>query len=97
VQHLSEAASMAASRAVAALPAADPAFNSTGIVTWIVKNLVPLLFAGIGILILAGAKKGRFSDNARIMSNLAIGCFVIAGAAVIYKFAGAFAGMTFGA
>lgn len=68
--------------------AADPRINSTGVVTWVVRNIIPLVLLIVGIGIIASARKGRLSDNANTITNVLIGMCVIAGAGLIYGFAG---------
>jgi hypothetical protein len=73
---------------VASLLAADPRINSTGVVTWVVRNLIPLILLIVGIGIIASARKGKLSDNANTLTNVLIGMCVIAGAGLIFGFAG---------
>ena len=47
--------------------------------------VIVLLFIGIGII--AGARKGQMSQNAMTVTNILLGCTVIAGAALFYTFA----------
>jgi len=70
------------------LPFAAPDINTDGIVEWGVKNIIPILLLVVGIAIIAGARKGRMSENAGTISNVVLGCIVIAGAAFFYSFAG---------
>ena len=67
---------------------AAPEINSDGIVEWGVRNIIPivLLFIGIGIGIIASARKGQMSQNALTVTNVLLGCVVIAGAALFYGF-----------
>ena len=67
--------------------AADPEFNSDGIVAWGVRNIIPIILLFVGIGIIASARKGQMSQNAVTMSNVMLGCIVIAGAALFYGFA----------
>lgn len=85
-------------RALSAFPAAGggPNLNTTGIVEWGIKNLIPLLLLGLGLLMIAGAKKGKFSDNARVLSNVLLGGVLIAGAGAIYALASGIASLAFG-
>jgi hypothetical protein len=64
-----------------------PEFNSDGIVQWGVRNIIPLLMLFIGIGIIASARKGQMSENAMTVTNILLGCTVIAGAALFYAFA----------
>jgi uncharacterized membrane protein (Fun14 family) len=81
-----------------ALRSADPgpSLNSNGVVEWAVKNLIPLVLLMIGIGIIASARKGRISDNANTLTNVVLGMAVIAGAAVLYGFAGSLTNLVFG-
>jgi predicted branched-subunit amino acid permease len=64
-----------------------PNINSDGIVAWGVKNIIPIVLLVIGIGIIAGARKGQMSQNALTITNVLLGCMVIAGAALFYGFA----------
>jgi hypothetical protein len=75
---------------------AGPDLNSNGVVEWGVKNIIPLVLLIIGIGIIASARKGRISDNANTLTNVILGMGVIAGAALIYGFAGTLTGVIFG-
>ena len=65
-----------------------PDINSSGVVEWGVKNIIPIVLLVIGIGIIASARKGRISDNANTLTNVILGMGVIAGAALLYGFAG---------
>lgn len=71
----------------AQIVAAAPNINSDGIVEWGVKNIIPIVLLVIGIGIIAGARKGQMSQNAMTITNVMLGCMVIAGAALFYGFA----------
>jgi hypothetical protein len=88
----------AASRGLAGLAAANdgPSFNSNGLVQWGVKNVIPVVLLIIGIGIIASARKGRISDNANTITNVVLGMGVIAGAGVLYIFAGQLTDLAFG-
>jgi len=73
-----------------------PSLNSNGVVEWGVKNIIPLVLLVIGIGIIASARKGRISDNANTLTNVMLGMGVIAGAAVLYGFAGQLTNLVFG-
>jgi hypothetical protein len=75
---------------------AGPSLNSNGVVEWGVKNIIPLILLIIGIGIIASARKGRISDNANTLTNVVLGMGVIAGAAVLYGFAGQLTNLVFG-
>lgn len=74
---------------------AAPEFNSDGIVEWGVRNVIPLILLVVGIGIIAGARKGQMSQNAMTITNIMLGCVVIAGAALFYGFAGSIASFVF--
>jgi hypothetical protein len=92
-------AAMHAVLAAAPAPfAADPGpkLNSTGVVEWAIKNIIPLVMLIIGIGIIASARKGRISDNANTLTNVMLGMGVIAGASVLYVFAGQLTNLVLG-
>jgi drug/metabolite transporter (DMT)-like permease len=67
--------------------ALEPRINSDGIVAWGVRNIIPIVMLFIGIGIIAGARKGQMSQNALTITNVLLGCVMIAGAAMFYGFA----------
>ncbi len=75
------------SKSAAQLISAAPDINSEGIVEWGVRNIIPIVLLFIGIAIIAGARKGQMSQNAMTITNVLLGCMVIAGAALFYGFA----------
>lgn len=72
-----------------------PTFNSEGVVEWGVKNIIPIILLVVGIGIIASARKGQMSQNAATITNIMLGCIVIAGAALFYGFAGSIADFVF--
>ncbi|MCM0622537.1 hypothetical protein [Nocardioides bruguierae] len=74
---------------------AAPDFNSDGIVAWGVKNIIPVILLFVGIGIIASSRKGQMSQNALTVTNIMLGCMVIAGAALFYGFADNIAGFVF--
>jgi hypothetical protein len=72
-----------------------PQFNSDGIVQWGVQNIIPIVMLFIGIGIIASARKGQMSQNAMTITNVMLGCVLIAGAALFYGFAGNIATFVF--
>lgn len=72
-----------------------PTFNSEGVVEWGVKNIIPLILLVVGIGIIASARKGQMSQNAMTITNIMLGCVVIAGAALFYGFADSIASFVF--
>lgn len=79
-----------------ALTAAGPTVNTNGVIEWGVRNIIPLILLVIGITIIAGARKGRLSDNASTLTNVMLGMGVIAGAAILYGVAGQLTNLVFG-
>lgn len=75
------------SRTLTQFVTAAPDINSDGIVEWGVRNIIPIVLLVIGIGIIAGARKGQMSQNAMTITNVMLGCMVIAGAALFYGFA----------
>ena len=83
------------SHIITAAIVAAPDINSDGIVEWGVKNIIPIVLLFIGIAIIAGARKGQMSQNALTITNVLLGCAVIAGAAMFYGFADNIASFVF--
>ncbi|NUR09522.1 MAG: hypothetical protein HOQ22_01885 [Nocardioidaceae bacterium] len=75
--------------------AAGPDINSDGIVAWGVKNIIPIVLLVIGIAIITGARKGQMSQNALTITNVLLGCVVIAGAGLFFGFADNIANFVF--
>jgi len=73
----------------------EPVFNSDGVVKWGVKNIVPIILLVVGVAIIAGARKGQMSQNALTITNVMLGCMVIAGAGLFYGFADSIATFVF--
>lgn len=74
----------------AVLLAADtkgPTLNSSGLVEWVVRAVIPLVLLGVGLGIIASARRGKLSDNANTLTNVFIGLSVIAGAGLLFGFA----------
>ena len=76
---------------------AAPDINSDGIVEWGVRNIIPIVLLVIGIAIIAGARKGQMSQNAMTVTNVLLGCVVIAGAGLFFGFADNIASFVFAA
>jgi hypothetical protein len=76
--------------------ATGPTVNTNGVVQWGVKNVIPLLLLVIGISIIAGARKGRMSENANTLTNVVIGSAVIGSAALMFAFATSLSNLLFG-
>ena len=80
---------------VAQIVVLAPRFNSDGIVQWAVQNIIPIVRLFIGIGIIASARKGQMSQNAMTITNVMLGCVLIAGAALFYGFADSIATFVF--
>jgi predicted branched-subunit amino acid permease len=83
------------STSIAEIITAAPHVNSDGIVAWGVQNVIPIVLLVIGIGIIAGARKGQMSQNAMTITNVVLGCVVIAGAALFFGFADSIASFVF--
>lgn len=66
---------------------AAPDINSEGVVAWGVRNIIPIVLLVIGIGIIASSRKGQMSQNAMTITNVMLGCVVIAGAGLFFGFA----------
>ena len=83
------------SNAFAEIIIAAPDINSDGIVAWGVRNIIPIVLLVIGISIIAGSRKGQMSQNAMTITNVILGCVVIAGAGLFFGFADNIASFVF--
>ena len=81
--------------AVYASSTGGPNLNSNGLVEWTIKNCLPLILLVIGISIIAGARKGRISENANTLTNVVAGLAVIASGAALFAFAGQLTNLVF--
>lgn len=70
--------------------------NTAGITAWALKTIIPILLLIVGIGIIAGAKKGRYSETLSTVALVIIGLLVIVGAGLLVAFAETLAGLTFG-
>ena len=74
---------------------AAPDINSDGVVAWGVRNIIPIVLLVIGISIISGSRKGQMSQNAMTITNVMLGCVVIAGAGLFFGFADNIANFVF--
>ena len=74
---------------------AAPDINSDGIVSWGIRNIIPIVLLVIGIGIISGSRKGQMSQNAMTITNVMLGCVVIAGAGLFFGFADNIANFVF--
>lgn len=65
----------------------EPTLNSSGLVEWVVRAIIPLVLLAVGLGIIAAARRGKLSDNANTLTNVFIGLSVIAGAGLMFGFA----------
>jgi len=77
------------------LAVAGPQVNTSGIVEWVVRLIIPLILLFIGMKIISNSQRGRFSENMGTLSNTIIGLMVIGGAALLFTFANAFVHFAF--
>ena len=66
--------------------AAEPTINTTGVVSWIVKYIVPLLFAFAAVVIMSRAHQGRTRENAIVAVNLFLGILLLASGGILFAF-----------
>lgn len=66
--------------------AAEPSVNTEGVVAWVVKYIVPLLFAFAAVVIMSRAHQGRTRENAVVAVNLFLGIILIAAAGTMFAF-----------
>jgi hypothetical protein len=62
------------------------ALNTNGITNWIAQNIVPIILAIIGVMVMAGAKRGRISDGANTIAIAMIGVILLLGAGAFMAF-----------
>jgi cytochrome c-type biogenesis protein CcmH/NrfF len=74
---------------------AAPEINSDGVVAWGVRNIIPIVLLVIGIGIISSSRKGQMSQNAMTITNVMLGCVVIAGAGLFFGFADNIANFVF--
>lgn len=80
-----------ASLAPLAAPPADPGsstLNTTGVVTFIVSKIVPIILAGIGVILLLSARKQRMSDVFETVMKIVIAFVILGSGTALYKFGG---------
>lgn len=66
--------------------AAGPVINTTGVIAWVVKFIVPLLFALAAVVVMSRAHQGRTRENAVVAVNLFLGIFLLAAGTVLFTF-----------
>ncbi len=70
--------------------------NSSGIVTFIVTKIVPILLAVVGVIILSRSGRGRWSEALTTGGIAVLGVLFIAGAGLLFAFGEGFAKLAFG-
>lgn len=70
--------------------------NTSGIVTFVVTKIVPILLAVVGVIILSRSGKGRWSEALTTGGIAVLGVIFIAGAGVLFAFGESFAKLAFG-
>lgn len=70
--------------------------NTSGITNWIAQNIVPILLAGIGVLIIVGARKGRIGEGMTTLTIVIIGLIPIVAAGAFMAFGNNIANLVFG-
>lgn len=63
-----------------------PVINTTGVIAWVVKFVVPLLFAIAAVVVMSRAHQGRTRENAVVAVNLFLGIFLLAAGGVLFGF-----------
>lgn len=60
--------------------------DSQGILQFILKNLVPIVLAVVGLILISGSRKGKMSDTLNTTAIAVIGIVFIVGAAGFIAF-----------
>lgn len=83
---------------VAAPAAEDPGttLNTTGIVSFIVSKIVPILLAVVGVIILSRSGKGQWSQALTTGGIAVLGVVFIAGAGLLFAFGASIAELALG-
>lgn len=74
----------------------SPGIDSGGIQSWLQDNIVPIMLAILGLVIIGGARKGNLSGNALIALCAVIGLIFIVNPDGVMAGAGALSGVVFG-
>jgi hypothetical protein len=83
---------------LAVTAAEDPGttLNTTGIVTFIVSKIVPILLAVVGVIILSRSGKGQWSQALTTGGIAVLGVIFIAGAGLLFAFGESIAKLALG-
>lgn len=78
-------------------PAPEPTggLDSQGIVTWVLKNIIPLVLLFIGLGVIWSAKKGDYSRVMATVGIIVIGFIILGSTAFLRAFADNIAGIIF--
>jgi hypothetical protein len=81
---------------VAAPAPGGTTLNTTGIVTFIVSKIVPILLAVVGVIILSRSGKGQWSQALTTGGIAVLGVIFIAGAGLLFAFGESIAKLALG-
>lgn len=76
--------------------AAEPTFNSSGVVTFIITKIVPIILAIIGVFILSQSGKGQWSRALNTSGIALLGLVFLGGAGFLFAFGEGVARLVFG-
>ena len=71
------------------------AFNSTGLESFVITKIIPLVLLFIGLGIIAGAKKGNMSQVMNTTAIVIIGCIIIGAGGALVAFGDQIANLIF--
>jgi hypothetical protein len=77
-------------------PGSGATLNTSGIVTFIVSKIVPILLAVVGVIILSRSGKGQWSQALTTGGIAILGVFFIAGAGLLFAFGDSLARLALG-
>jgi hypothetical protein len=77
-------------------PGSGTTLNTSGIVTFIVSKIVPILMAVVGVIILSRSGKGQWSQALTTGGIAVLGIFFIAGATLLFAFGESLAKLALG-
>jgi hypothetical protein len=77
-------------------PGSGTTLNTTGIVTFIVSKIVPILLAVVGVIILSRSGKGQWSQALTTGGIAVLGVIFIAGAGLLFAFGESIARLALG-
>lgn len=86
---------LVAIQAASVIAAGGGGINTPGIQSWLLSNIVPLVLAGIGCLIIVGAHKGNLGKVFTTSTITIIGIMFIVGAGAFIAFGQDISGVIF--